>query len=86
VRGGAPRPKAQCVASGLVGRRRPPVKRQTLKLERGDVVVFATDGIRGSFVDSLLLVTSPQATAEHARDAQWKPTNEGLVLVVCHLR
>lgn len=81
----APRRHA-VVASGLLGRRRPPVKRQTLTLEHGDVVVFATDGIGGSFVDSLLLVASPQATAEHALDGQCKPTNEGLVLGVCHLR
>ena len=62
------------------------MKRQTLKLEHGDVVVFATDRIRGSFVDSLLLAASPQATAKHALEVQWKPTNEGRVLVVCHLR
>jgi hypothetical protein len=62
------------------------VKRQTLKLEHGDVLVIATDRIRGSFVDSLLLGRSPQATAEHALEVQWKPTTEGLVLVVCNLR
>jgi hypothetical protein len=62
------------------------VKRQTLKLEHGDVVVIGTDRIRGSFVDSLLLARSPQATAEHALEVQWKSTNEGLVLVVCNLR
>jgi phosphoserine phosphatase RsbX len=80
------RPKsALCVTRGVVGRTLPPVRRETLALADGDVVVFSTDGIRASFVDSLLLAASPQETAEQAADGYWKPTDDGLVLVVRYL-
>ena len=84
--GAHPRPKAAlCVTRGVVGCALPPVRCETLELAHGDVVVFATDGIRASFVDSLLLAASPQATAEQAVDGYWKPTDDGLVLVVRYL-
>ena len=84
--GAYPRAKsALCGTRGVVGRALPPVRCETLELDRGDVVVFATDGIRASFVDSLLLAASPQETAEQAVEDYWKPTDDGLVLVVRYL-
>ena len=62
------------------------MKRQTLAFHHGDVVVFSTDGIRRPFVDSLLLAGSPQATAEQAPDGRRRPTDQGVVLFVRHIR
>ena len=84
--GADPRPKrALCLAGGVVGFELPTLRQETLEIGRGDVVVLATDGIRASFVDSLLLAGSPQAIADRAVAAHWKPTDDGLVLVVRYL-
>jgi phosphoserine phosphatase RsbX len=84
--GAGPRPKfALRLAGGVLGHELPTVTRETLELRRGDVVVFATDGIEPSFVDSLRLAGPPQEIADRIADAHWRPTDDGLVLVVRYL-
>ena len=80
------RPKSALrLANGVVGHVLPTVTRETLELRRGDVVVFATDGIGGSFLDSHRPVGSPQEIADRIVRDHWKPTDDGLVLVVRYL-
>jgi phosphoserine phosphatase RsbX len=84
--GADPRPKgALRLAAGVVGHELATVTRETLELRRGDVMVFATDGIGASFADGLSLRGPPQEIAERILDEHWKPTDDGLVLVVRHL-
>jgi phosphoserine phosphatase RsbX len=84
--GADPRPKsALLLASGVVGHELPTVTRETLELSHGDVLVFSTDGIRPSFVESLRLAGSPQEIAERVADDHWRPRDDGLVLVVRYL-
>jgi hypothetical protein len=89
VFGGAdadPRPKGSLrLAAGVVGHELSTVAKETLALRRGDVLVFATDGIDGSFADGLTLSGSAQDVAERILGAHWKPADDGLVLVVRYL-
>ena len=81
-----PRPKgALRLAGGVVGHELATVTRETLELRRGDVLIFASDGIEASYGDGLNLAGSPQEIAERVLDEHWKPTDDGLVLVVRYL-
>ena len=84
--GADPRPRfALGLASGVLGHELPTVTREKLELRRGDFVVFTTDGIERSFVDSLRLGGPPQEVADRIADAHWRRTDDGLVLVVRYL-
>jgi phosphoserine phosphatase RsbX len=84
--GADPRPKgALRLAAGVVGHELATVTRETVELQRGDVLIFATDGIGASFDNGLRLVGPPQEIADRTLDAHWKPTDDGLVLVVRYL-
>jgi hypothetical protein len=72
-------------ALGVLGHRLPTMAPQTLELQRGDVLVFATDGIRLSFLETLRLAGSPQQIAERIADDHWTPNDDGLALVVRYL-
>jgi phosphoserine phosphatase RsbX len=81
-----PHPKSALrLATGVVGRELATVTRETLELRRGDVVIFASDGIGASFEEGLSLAGSPQEIAERTLAAHWKPSDDGLVLVVRYL-
>ena len=84
--GTGPRPKSALrVASGVVGHELPTVARETIDLRRGDVLVFATDGIGPSFGDSLRVSGPPQEIADRIAEGHWRATDDGLVLVVRYL-
>ena len=84
--GTVPRPKSVLrLTSGVVGHELSTVRRETLALCHGDVLVLATDGIHAALVDSLLLRGSPHEIAERALEDHWKPEDDGLVLVVRYL-
>jgi hypothetical protein len=80
------RPKSALrLSSGVVGHELPMATRETLELCRGDVLVFATDGIGVSFADSLRPAGPPQDIADRIVHDHWKPTDDGLALVVRYL-
>src|ERR1051326_4408996 len=66
---------------GIVGSELPPVRAQVVPLARGDVLIFATDGIREGFSDGLQLEAPPQQVAEHILSQHGKGTDDALVLV-----
>jgi negative regulator of sigma-B (phosphoserine phosphatase) len=66
---------------GIVGSELPPVRAQVLPLARGDVLIFATDGIREGFSDGLQLEAPPQQLAEQILSQHGKGTDDALVLV-----
>ncbi len=68
---------------GVLGDRIPPRPRtHSLRLEQGDVLVLATDGIRRSFTDEPVLQEAVQAAAERILERHARKTDDALVLVV----
>lgn len=70
---------------GIVGGDLPEVRPQQLPVGRGDVVVFATDGVRREFVAAVDPAQPPQAQADDLLARFSKGTDDALVLVVRYL-
>lgn len=78
---------------GVVGYQLPPVQAAALPIKPGDVVIFATDGVRSSFVQEPLLRSplirlaqdGPQRLADHVLAHYGKATDDALVLVARYL-
>jgi negative regulator of sigma-B (phosphoserine phosphatase) len=68
--------------AGVLGHDLPPLMSQTLGLERGDLVVFATDGVAASYADTRLPAGSPGEVAEHVITTHARGEDDALVLVV----
>jgi serine/threonine protein phosphatase PrpC len=66
---------------GIVGSELPQVRAQVLPIRAGDVLIFATDGIREGFSDGLQFDAPPQPLAEHILSQHGKGTDDALVLV-----
>ena len=67
--------------NGVVGARLPPLRAATLPLRRGDLLIFATDGLREGFHTEVRLDARPQETAERILARHGKVTDDALVLV-----
>jgi negative regulator of sigma-B (phosphoserine phosphatase) len=70
---------------GIVGHSLPRLAPQTTRLARGDVVLFATDGIRRDFADSLVPSGSCRNIAEHLLQQYRLGSDDALVLVARYL-
>jgi len=70
---------------GVLGRDVPPVSPVTLAIEPGDLLVFATDGIREGFVEAMSLQEAPQRAASRVMATHGKGTDDALVLVARYL-
>ncbi len=66
---------------GIVGSELPAVRAQQVALAPGDLLFFATDGIREGFLDGLPADASPQQLADHILANHGKGTDDALVLV-----
>jgi phosphoserine phosphatase RsbX len=71
--------------SGVAGHELPLLTTSTLAIRRGDLLVFATDGIKTSFGDALEVTGSPQDIAQRILDHHGRMTDDALVLVVRYL-
>jgi negative regulator of sigma-B (phosphoserine phosphatase) len=68
---------------GVLGDRIPPNPRvHSVKLEQGDVLVLATDGVRRSFVEEPILLEPMPAAAERIIERHARKTDDALVLLV----
>jgi serine phosphatase RsbU (regulator of sigma subunit) len=77
-----PRRHSLLVFGGVVGGVLAGIRTAALPLNRGDVLVFATDGVQPDFSDELELFGAPQTTAPRAL-ARWRRgDDDALVLVV----
>lgn len=81
----APR-QSLMLAPGVVGDRLPPVRSHAAQLDSGDLIVFATDGVRRSFVDELVAPLPPLALAERILARHSRGTDDALSLVVRYSR
>jgi hypothetical protein len=70
---------------GILGQELPPLRAVAVPVSTGDTLVFASDGIRGGFADSLPVDASPQQLADQILARHCKGTDDALVLVARHL-
>ena len=66
---------------GVVGGRLPDLQPSVLTLEKGDTLIFATDGIRSDFAPSIRKSDEPRSIAEAILTRHRKETDDALVLV-----
>ena len=66
---------------GVVGYQLPTLRPAALPVKRGDLLVFATDGLRSAFTDGLDLEVPPQEMADHILAHYRRGTDDAMVLV-----
>ena len=71
--------------AGVVGCSFPRLLTRVLSVRRGDVLIIATDGIRGGFRDGLRLGNSTEEIAKDILERYRKETDDRLVLAVRYL-
>lgn len=80
---GPPRAKL-CLTNrgGVVGYRLPAVEARAVPIDRGDLLIMATDGVDECFVSTELPQGSPNRLARRILDSHGKATDDALVLVL----
>lgn len=69
------------VRGGIVGDRLPELELAAIPVERGDLLIMATDGIASGFREALPGTLEPQQLAEQIERGYAKTTDDALVLV-----
>ena len=85
LRGASSAPEHLLVRSGVVGRRLPSLEVSRLVVARGDVLIFATDGVKDHFADEPGAALGTPPTAERILVDYGKETDDALVMVVQYL-
>jgi len=67
---------------GLVGDYLPPLRAFSLPVTRGDVLIFATDGVRGDFAEDIILTGPSQKIADRILARHSFGNDDALVLAV----
>lgn len=67
---------------GVVGDHLPPLQAAVLPVGQGDMLVFATDGIRTDFPGTLSALENPQRTADRILKGFSNGSDDGLVLAL----
>ncbi len=79
---GAGRARGSLVTrGGIVGSELPRLQPHTLPVASGDLLIFATDGIRDGFADAFRVDATPQQLADQVLARHGKGTDDALVLV-----
>ncbi|HWL18226.1 MAG TPA: SpoIIE family protein phosphatase [Bradyrhizobium sp.] len=80
-------PRRETIVSrgGIVGYLLPRLREVTLPIFRGDMLVFATDGIRRDFAFTSPLDRPPQEHATSVLDTYGKTSDDALVLILRYL-
>ena len=68
--------------SGVVGHSLPPLRADTIRINSGDTLVMATDGIKGSFSSALNSNASPQIIADNIMNRFARETDDALIIAV----
>jgi negative regulator of sigma-B (phosphoserine phosphatase) len=71
--------------SGVVGYNLPVLHSAVLPVAEGDLLLFATDGIRSGFTEQLKLASPPADIVKHVLAQDFKGTDDALVLAVRYL-
>ena len=67
---------------GVVGSQLPPLQATVLPVACGDTLVFATDGVRGDFMEGFSVRENPQRAADRILAKHCTGNDDALVLVV----
>lgn len=67
---------------GVVGSSLPSLRTADLLVTEGDTLIFATDGVRGEFIEALPSMESPQRMADKIMERYRNEKDDALVLVV----
>ncbi len=67
--------------SGVVGWRMPSLHTRSVRLDAGDLLIMATDGIRDGFVSSVEPILSPRIIASRILEENGRGHDDALVLV-----
>jgi negative regulator of sigma-B (phosphoserine phosphatase) len=67
--------------AGVVGSQLPPLQAAVLPIARADMLLFATDGIRGGFAETLTALENPQRAADRILEHYRSGNDDALVLV-----
>jgi serine/threonine protein phosphatase PrpC len=78
---GIARQESLLLRAGTVGAQLPYLSASVLPVSYGDTLIFATDGIRSEFADTLNINASTQEIARHIIENHWRKIDDGLVLV-----
>jgi hypothetical protein len=70
---------------GLVGYQLPSLQAGVVPIMRGDLLVFATDGVHAGFDQRINLTESPKQIADGIMSRHFKGTDDALVLAVRYL-
>lgn len=70
---------------GVVGYQLPTLRPSVVSVNRGDTLVFATDGLRSAFADELTLNEPPQPMADRLFEQYQRGTDDAMVLVARYL-
>jgi serine phosphatase RsbU (regulator of sigma subunit) len=79
--GPGPRMEAVLQRGGVLGYSLPALSAAVLPMARGDLVVFATDGVVGEFMDTIALDAGPQDLADTLISAFAHPGDDALAVV-----
>lgn len=69
------------LSGGVVGYQLPSLRPSTLLVNRGDILIFSTDGIRSGFVPEVKMEDSPQRIADMIIENFNRKTDDALVIV-----
>lgn len=73
------------LARGVPGHDLPELVPETLPLRRGDLLIFATDGVAPCFADDLDVTGSTTEIAERIMERHWKADDDALSIVARYL-
>ena len=76
-----PRQESLLLRAGVVGTPLPAISASIIPVSYGDLLIFATDGIRSGFADNLNTNASTQEIAQCIMERHWRKTDDALVLV-----
>ncbi|GAB3541736.1 PP2C family serine/threonine-protein phosphatase [Noviherbaspirillum agri] len=84
VRAGAQesKPASPLLRGGIVGDRLPPLLPATLPVQKGDLLLLATDGIASAFLRDLRYSNEPQRLVNHLFSQYARDTDDALILGV----
>jgi len=81
----SPRMESLLLRGGVVGVHLPTLVSEVVPIHRGDMLIFATDGVRSDFLDAPLPPLESQALADYILAHWGTQTDDALVLVVRYL-
>ncbi len=68
--------------AGVVGQSLPPLRADTIRINSGDILVMATDGIKSGFSGVLNSNASPQIIADNIMNRFARETDDALIIAV----